>query len=286
MSWPEAIDLDGQIRRSFDVPGFPTYVLLDRDGGIVFRQTGFDDTLESTIAAAVARALAKPMTAQPASSASAASQPASPPLVPAPEAQPPRPVRVHFLQPPDDVANGDVSGRLYRNEFLGLKLTFPSGWTAAQPDEIDGLNRARMRGIERAQQAHPGADVAADGSLDWPFAQIIFAASPDARYAAPSVAVSVAQSDQTAADSARRDADEFKAQGMTILAPPHEVSLGKRAFIRIDMQSAQADPPMWITMLETTVSRHFRVTLEIRARSRAELDQLDAVAQSLVIAKP
>jgi len=100
------------------------------------------------------------------------------------------------------------------------------------------------------------------------------------------VAVSVAQSDQTAADSARRDAGEFKAQGMTILAPPHEVSLGKRAFIRTDMQSAQADPPMWITMLETTVSRHFRVTLEIRARSRAELDQLDAVAQSLVIAKP
>jgi thiol-disulfide isomerase/thioredoxin len=290
MSWPEAIDLDGEIGRLFEVPGYPTYVLLDRDGGIVFRQTGFDDTLESTIAAAVSRALAKPMTAQPAPSASAAaappSQPLSPPPAAEPEPQPARIVRVNFTQPPDDVQNGDVTGSVYRNEFLGLKCTFPSAWIAAQPEEIDSLNRAKMRRIEKAEQSHPSRGVAADGSLDLPFAQIVFAASPDARYAAPSVAVSVEQSDTPILESARHDADNLQARGTAILAPPHEISIGKRPFIRTDSQSAQPDPAVWSSTIETTVSQHFRVTLEIRARSKQELDQLASIAQSLVITKP
>ena len=37
MNWPEYIDLDGQIGHLFDVPGYPTYVVLDRDGAIAFR---------------------------------------------------------------------------------------------------------------------------------------------------------------------------------------------------------------------------------------------------------
>jgi thiol-disulfide isomerase/thioredoxin len=288
MNWPEAIDLDGQIRQAFEVPGFPTYVLLDRDGGIVFRQTGFDAALESTIAVAVTRALAKPLTPQPAPSPSAAPAPSPQPLPSAAvsEAAPLRPVHVHFLPPPDDVGNDDVRGGVYRNEFLGLKCAFPGAWTAAQPDELDSLNRARMRAIERAEQARPSADVAADGSLNLPFAQIVFAASPDARYAAPSFIISVAQTDAPVLDAARHDAEDFKAQGVAILAAPHEVFIARRSFVRTETQAGQSDNSVWTSMLETTVSQHFRVTLEIRARSKQELDQLDAMAQSLVITKP
>lgn len=288
MSWPEAIDLDGQIGKLFEVPGYPTYVLLDRDGAIAFRQTGFGPDSESNMAAAINRALAKPFIAQPeraATTAAVSSPPAAPPVA-APPAPPARNIRVNFVSPPDDVENGDVSANIYRNDFLGLRCRFPAAWMSAPPETLEQLNREKMRRIERVQQQYPGGNVAPDGSLSIPFPQILFQASPEGRNGAPSIAISVSQDESPVLASARKFADVFSQQGITILAPPREVLIGKRQFVRTDTQSAQANPPVWTSIIETTVSQHFRVTLEIQARSKQELDELAAIAQSLTVSKP
>jgi thiol-disulfide isomerase/thioredoxin len=288
MSWPQNIDLDGQVGRLFEVPGYPTYVLLDRDGAIAFRQTGFSSDSESNMAMAINRALAKPVMAQPpagaASTATAAPAPALPATAPVPARA--RNIRVNFTPPPDDVENGDVRGGVYRNDFLGLSFKFPASWTAAPSEDLDALNREKMRRIERAEQAHPRDNIADSDSVDIAFPQIVFQASPSARYGAPSVVISVAQTDVPVLESALGDSSALQEQGIAILAAPHQVLIGKRSFVRTDTQSPQADPPVWTSTFETTVSEHFRVTFEIQARSKQELDQLAPIAQSLAILKP
>jgi cytochrome c biogenesis protein CcmG, thiol:disulfide interchange protein DsbE len=287
MTWPQNLDADGRLAHLFDVPGFPTYVLLDRDGAIAYRQTGFGEDSESRMAVAINRALAKPISSKPEAATSTASAAAPPAATPAPAAAaaPPRNIRVNFTSPPDDVGNDDVRGNVYRNDFLGLTLKFPASWTVEQPEDLEELNRQKMRRLERAEQDHP-ADATGD-SVSVAFPQIVFQASPSGRSGAPSVTVSVAQTDAPLLESALKNADRLKQEGITILAPPREILAAKRGFVRTDTQSAQLDPPVWTATLETAVSRHFRVIVEIQARSKQELDELaSSIAPSLVISKP
>ncbi|HKF52324.1 MAG TPA: TonB family protein, partial [Candidatus Acidoferrales bacterium] len=43
MVWPEYLDLDGHVQHAFAVDSYPTYIVLDRNGVIRFRQSGFDE---------------------------------------------------------------------------------------------------------------------------------------------------------------------------------------------------------------------------------------------------
>jgi hypothetical protein len=61
--------------------------------------------------------------------------------------------------------------------------------------------------------------------------------------------------------------------------------MGKRSFFRTDFELPLADPPAWTTTFETLVSRQYRVTVEIHARSKQELTDLAATAQSLSLTK-
>jgi cytochrome c biogenesis protein CcmG, thiol:disulfide interchange protein DsbE len=281
MNWPETIDLDGKISKLFDVPGFPTYVVLDRDGAIAFRQTGFGSDSERDIAAAINRALTKPFVAQPAPP-SATSVPTPTPS-PTPVARPN--VRVKFTFPPDDVGNDDVRGNTYRNDLLGLSCKFPAQWTPADPEVLEQLNKERAREIEAATQENPGSDVAPDGSVTLAFEQIVFEASPDPRRL-PDVAISVALSGDSAQESAEHGAKDLARNGMVILAAPHEITIAKRPFFRTDYMTPQDYNAAWISIIETTVSRRYLVKLEVKARSKRELDDLVATAQSLSISKP
>jgi thiol-disulfide isomerase/thioredoxin len=286
MSWPEYIDLDGQMSRLFEVPGFPTYVLLDRDGVIAFRQTGLGSDSEKDIEGAINRALTKPFTAQPAVATATTAPGAAANWAAAPAAPSARTIRVRLTYPPDDVENGDVAGNVYRNDFLGLYFKFPASWTAAAPETLETLNNEESRRIQRAKQDHPGSDVGLDDSVSVAFPKIVFQASADSRQGVPFVAITVEQADPVTLESARKDADELQQEGMTILAPPRVVTLGKRQYFRTDAESAQADPPVWTTSIEATVAQRYRVTLEVHARSKQELDELAATAQSLAISKP
>jgi thiol-disulfide isomerase/thioredoxin len=286
MSWPEYIDLDGQMSKLFEVPGFPTYVLLDRDGVIAFRQTGLSSDTGKDIEGAINHALTKPFTALPAvATAPAAPTPAAN-WAAAPAPASPRDIRVRFTYPPDDVENGDVTGNAYRNDFLGLSVKFPASWTAAAPETLEQLNKEQSKRIQRAKQERPGSDVGLDDSVSVAFPKIVFQASPDPRQGVPFVAVTVKEASSLTLESARKDAEELQQQGATIVAPPHVVMIGKRQYFRADTESAQADSPVWVTSIETTVAQRYLVTLEIHAGSKQELDQLASIAQSLSISKP
>ncbi len=90
MTWPQVLDRNDKVQRIFSVNSFPTYVLLDHEGVIRHRSSGFNLYVEEQIAAAVTKALAaaksapavpgvsSPAATTPPNAAPAASRPASP----------------------------------------------------------------------------------------------------------------------------------------------------------------------------------------------------------------
>lgn len=77
MVWPEYRDSDDHVEQTFLVDSFPTYIILDRNGIIRFRQSGFDEQGSGlTIANALDKALkAKPEAPLASASSSATSAP-------------------------------------------------------------------------------------------------------------------------------------------------------------------------------------------------------------------
>jgi thiol-disulfide isomerase/thioredoxin len=60
MDWPEYIDLSGQVRELFNVHSYPTYMVVDRDGVICFRQSGFGELSGGELEEAIDKALKRP----------------------------------------------------------------------------------------------------------------------------------------------------------------------------------------------------------------------------------
>lgn len=74
MVWPEYLDSDSHVQQAFSVDSYPTYIVLDRNGVIRFRQSGFDQQSSGgELAEALDRALkVKLETSSPAPVSSAA----------------------------------------------------------------------------------------------------------------------------------------------------------------------------------------------------------------------
>ncbi|MGD1103279.1 MAG: redoxin family protein [Terriglobia bacterium] len=159
MDWPEYIDLSGQVRELFDVHSYPTYVVVDRDGIIRFRQSGFGEFSQGELEEAIDKALKRPP--EP-GIAAAASAPTSEEHVAANTQTPPSVTAPPVVTSPSageaDVETGVISGNVYRNNFLGLSYQFPSGWIAAAPETLHEVNERREASARaRVMQEHPEA---------------------------------------------------------------------------------------------------------------------------------
>jgi thioredoxin-related protein len=74
MVWPQDLDLSDQMQDLFSVRSFPTFIVTDRRGAILFRTDGYGPEVEGEIEDAIDKALKKkwqPQTPKP-------SQPSSP----------------------------------------------------------------------------------------------------------------------------------------------------------------------------------------------------------------
>lgn len=57
MDWPEYLDASGAMQNTFGVDSFPTYFVLNRDGVIRFRQSGFGEETDVALEDAIKKAL-------------------------------------------------------------------------------------------------------------------------------------------------------------------------------------------------------------------------------------
>ncbi len=56
MDWHEYIDLSGDVLQAFNIDSFPTYIVVDKDGVIRYRQSGFGDATEGELEDAIGKA--------------------------------------------------------------------------------------------------------------------------------------------------------------------------------------------------------------------------------------
>src|SRR5580704_5412544 len=172
MSWSEYIDLSGTVQQAFKIDSFPTYIVLDKDGVIRYRQSGFGETSQADLEEAINKALkresdpklaaaalaeAHPTSASASSTNAVAAQPA--PASAAPRtASPAREAKSESSSPSPSsgVEGGIVSGNIYKNQMLGMSYEFPRGWIAASSDSLRALNE-RFEASAKAAilQAHP-----------------------------------------------------------------------------------------------------------------------------------
>ena len=296
MSWPEYVDLSGQMQSAFQIAALPTFVILDRSGVIRFQQAGVAEDTPTVLEAAINAALERPFVAR--GPAATPAPTASAELPPEPDASSQVETRAladftplgvvvarlaggtqaALVKPGDEVENGDASAGTYRNDFLGLWYTFPPGWIAASPDRLEQLNRKAQRWLDELRSARP------DSSNVVP--DIILYAAPDDRARLPFVRITVEATNQNSANALRSELERFSGHGLTILNPPQEIAIGKRRAVRTELQSAAGDASAWITSVSTIAAGRYRVTLDLYARSKAELTEIAATLRSFVISKP
>jgi len=301
MNWTEFLDRDSQVQAIFEIQAFPTFVVLDRNGGIQFRQAGLDEKSEATIESAIHAAMLVPYNASaahpasPANAKAAASAPQSgtaPPNALPHLAHGPRGAwqaadvpftaatilgaqgaakasEAGYKTAPDEVDNGDADKGIYRNEFLRFSYAYPAKWTPDPPEELERQNGNATRWLEG--QSLAGFTVVA-------VPKIVMTARPDARARLPFARISVQAADATDAASAQQDAERLaRVTGATVHTAPQPIAIGPRTVFLMDFQLPNTDPPIYLAAVEFQAGP-CRVAIELAAATH---DELAAIVKTL-----
>jgi thiol-disulfide isomerase/thioredoxin len=269
MDWPDYLDSSGEVQSQFEIDGFPTFVVLDRDGIIQFRFTGLDSMTGLEIEEAISKSLKKPYPspALASSKVDSGSAAANATLVRAEVAR--NTVDSHSSASLLD--SGSVTGNTYRNPQLGLSYQFPASWVPASPEASQSAGAqptGQPAGLVLFQAA--AGNAAGDAASAAPFVGI--AAAP---WANPPL---------TLAAFSKMIAGE-EAAGKVRLGAIEEFTLGNHRCFRATLATAKTDPRLYISRTATTASGHL-ITVEFHASTRQELESLLGTLQSLVLSAP
>jgi thiol-disulfide isomerase/thioredoxin len=304
MDWFQYIDLPGEVLHAFKVDSFPTFVVLDKDGVIRFRQSGegpeteieLEDAINKYLkresdpklaAAAAAEASSASTASAPNTSHAASSNPATAANSNAAGASSPgretKSPDVRFSTPPG-IEGGVVDGNTYKNAALGMTFQFPQNWRAADPESLHALNERVEAGAKAAiLQQHP--DFANSASQNLIVPKTVFYVSRKGKWDGqhiniPSMRISAISS---GLDSVTLDAFEkmiknmATASGMKIIGAASEFRVNKHSFVRADFERSVGAARIYQSFLQT-IAGDYLLTIEIYAYS---LDELQQVADSL-----
>jgi hypothetical protein len=292
LDWSEYRDSSGQVGELFGVNALPTFIVLDRDGIIRYRQAGLSDRtpeeLEDTInkalkrpSQAAAAALTAPAYAESGGVAGQNPAPAAPAAV---EKTP-----TGSSAEATEVGSGAVSGNVYRNHLLGLAYEFPLGWIAAKPEALRAANESAQASV-KAQLLQQSPESGGNAAIIVP--KIIFYASPSGKgdgrlLAIPSLLITAGQwnSSELTLDAVKSEAEQMGRQGMTLARGPEEYTVSERQFFRADFENTLTNPHSWMSRIHVLVGGYL-VTLETIAASREQLEQLVLTTQNLSFATP
>jgi thiol-disulfide isomerase/thioredoxin len=294
MDWAEYIDLSGTVQEAFGIDSFPTYLVLDKDGVVRFRQSGFGMSTQEDLENAVSKALKR---APDPALAAAASAPA--PQAPSANASSPDSAgdEEHARGGPDasssatlsGIETGTIAGNAYKNEALGLSYEFPDGWIAAKPEAL----RASVEQAESAAQAailqqHP--ELAGSQRVRGP--RTIFYASQRGQgdglhIALPCVRITAVQTSLTSLnlDLFRQLTQRMAAGfGISLVSPAAGFTVKNHAFARADFERILNANRLYEAYIQT-LAGNFLVTFELFAASKDELQQISASLQSISISE-
>lgn len=186
MNWAEYLDSSSELQEAFKIDSYPTYIVVDKDGVIRFRQSGLGQDTQNELEDAINKALKRdsdPVLAKAAAEgwgeearggadserkgAAAKAESGATRVADAPPAGVP-------ATPLSPVETATISGNVYTNAHLGLRYEFPAGWKAAKPEELHESNQRSETGVRAVlEKQHP--ELA--GSIHIAVPEVVFYAS-------------------------------------------------------------------------------------------------------------
>lgn len=310
MDWHEYIDLSGNVISSFAVDSYPTYVVLDKDGVIRFRQSGFGPATEDELAEVIGRALKKSPdpalakavsaieSAQPKTElhTSAASVVAKSEDLAASEI--PKDGRnlsastkdsAATLSSPDrpfGIEAGVTNGNIYKNSSLDLTYEFPSGWIATPSEKLHELNaKAEASAKASLMQQRPDA---ANVNILMP--KNIFYASKKGdgdpmRLMLPCIRISAIPSrlDSISLPQFQKMAESMAAASSgKLLQPASEFVVKEHPLVRADIDRMAGGVHIYQSYVQT-LAADYLLTIEIYATSADELRKTAATLETMTI---
>ncbi len=287
MNWPEYLDSSEKIITAFSVEAFPTYIVLDRDGVVRYRQAGFGPTSESDIEEVINKSLKR--TTDPALAAmnSSAPETSATAAAPATNSTPGTVSKTAIGSPLSPLEDAEISKNTYTNHELGLAYTFPTGWTAQKPEVLHSVNIRRLAAAHAEfQKRQP--NLPAGALLNSP--TIIFYASRTGQgdgeqFYVPSITISA-----MSVGPAQFNFETYQgmmhqiaaAASLNTISPAEEISANGHTFWRTVFDQTLRDSHAQYAYIETVVDEYV-VSFEIRASSADELKKIEATLQSITI---
>jgi|GEM_PF-872294 len=309
MTWSEFLDLDGTMQTAFNIESFPTYIVLDKDGVIRYRQSGYGTDTQSDLEEALGSALkrksdpklAAAATAESRASASAASISSAPPNTGA-TSQPSATANAAAassaaknsatadaapLSRYEGVERGYVSGAVYRNKELGVAYEFPKGWIAASPDQLHSVNE-RSEAAAKASILQQRPELANSLLINTP--KVVFYASRKGNwdgqhYDLPSIRI---MANPTRLEEINPDAFEqlvssrATAAGMKVIGEVSMFEVNKHRFFRADFEHAVGAIHVYESLVQT-IAGAYLINIDLYAYSSDELNQAAASLKAMTI---
>ena len=287
MTWPEFLDSSEKVIGAFSVEAFPTYIVLDRDGVVRYRQAGFGPTSESDIEEVINKSLKRASDPALAVANSSAPQTSETPAAPATNPAQGTESKSASGSPLSPLEDAEISKNIYTNHELGLAYTFPNGWTAQKPEVLRSVNTRRLAAAHAEfQKRQP--NLPAGALLSSP--TIIFYASRTGQgdgeqFYVPSITISA-----MSVGPAQFNFETYQgmmhqiaaAASLNTISPAEEISLNGHTFWRTVFDQTLRDSHAQYAYIETVVDEYV-VSFEIRASSPDELKKIEASLQSITI---
>jgi len=311
MDWPDYIDLSEEVQKAFKIDSFPTFIVLDRDGVIRFRQSGVGQLTAEELSDAINKALkhesdpklaaAAATEESPASSASASRdssvsssstssatgmRSSNAATTTAASKESPK-ADAGTATPLPGLEDGIVSGNIYKNAELSMTYQFPQGWVAASAASLHAVNDRLEAAAQAAlMQQHP--EMANAPKVITP--KTVFYASRKGQWDGqhveiPSIRIHVLPSrlDEVNLDRFQQMVEKMAAaSGLKISGAPSEFHVNKHAFVRADFDRSVGSMHVYQSYVQT-VAGDYLATIEIYAYSLDELQQAVASFQNMTI---
>ena len=302
MVWPQYIDLSGDVLESFKVDSFPTFVVLDKDGVIRFRQSGegpatqmeLEDAINKYLkresdpklaAAAGGQTPFEPIAVAGASTTAASASASSTLAARASNSG----AKKDSDSPAKstDIEAGIISGNSNNNAALGMTFQFPQNLIPVGADALRAVNDGNEAAAKAALlQQHP--ELANSPNISTP--KTVFYASRKGQWDGrqldiPSIRINAVPSrlDEVNLDNFQLRVEKMAAaSGLKLTGPPVEFRVNKHLFVRADFDRSVGSLHMYQSLVQT-IAGDYLLTVEIYAYSADELQQVAACLQTMAI---
>lgn len=291
MDWQEYIDLSGEVQQAFNIDSFPTYIVLDKDGVIRFRQSGFGDTTEGELDDAIGKALKRNSDPTLASAAAAGEvKKEAETLLAVASAKKDDSGKTYedsVEDRPFGIEAGVVTGNVYKNDALSMTYEFPKDWIAAKAESLHSINmKAEAAAKASVLQQHPEM---AD-RLNFIMPKNVFYASKKGegnpqKLSLPCIKITATPSraNMISLPTFQNMADNMAvASGAKLLGPASKFEVKEHAFARVDMERSAGGKKLYQAYAQT-LSEDYLLTIEVYATSSDEMQKIAETLQTMVI---